>query len=82
MSVKSKWLSLFLVLHWLGLVAVLAGGYALLATNVTAELSGMMATSIALGLGLLMMSPYPVVKMILWMKAQPGVEQEQTITDK
>lgn len=72
MSVKSKWLTLFLILHWVGVVAVLTGGYLLLATEVTAQMPGMFGVSIAIGLGLLIMSPYPVIKVIQWMGRQPG----------
>lgn len=76
MSVKSKWLTLFLILHWLGVASVLSGGYLLWATEVTAELPGMLGVSIAIGLGLLIMSPYPIVKVIQWMGRQPGYDPQ------
>ena len=57
----------FLIMHWLGLLLVGLGGYWLFFTPQTDDVSRMVWIASALGLGGLMLSPYPVVKAIQWM---------------
>ncbi|MDP2559678.1 hypothetical protein [Psychrobium sp. 1_MG-2023] len=60
----------FLYLHLAGLCLIGVGLYMLLMTDASAQVSGMVALSSALGLGGVMISPYPVIKAIEWMKRQ------------
>jgi len=61
---------LFLYLHIVGLLLLAGGVYLLIFPSGETSVSTMTAISAAIGMGLLMISPYPVVKVIQWMKAQ------------
>ena len=63
-------IKIFLYLHILGLGLIAAGLYLLLLTDASAQISGMVALSSALGLGGVLVSPYPVIKMIQWAQRQ------------
>lgn len=58
------------ILHWLGLTMVLGGVWLHLGTDLTEQVSGMLWTSVLLGLGLVFMSPFPVVLAIEWARGQ------------
>ena len=61
---------LFLYLHLLGLCLVAVGAYLFLGSeNSVLDVNGILAVAVCLGLGLLLVSPYPVVKAIGWMKS-------------
>lgn len=58
------------ILHWIGLAMVLGGIWLYLGTELTAQVSGMLWASVLLGLGLVLMSPFPVVLVIEWARGQ------------
>ncbi|QYJ74539.1 hypothetical protein K0H63_15275 [Shewanella zhangzhouensis] len=58
------------ILHWLGLTMVLGGVWLYLGTELTAQVTGMLWASVLLGLGLVLMSPFPVVLVIEWARGQ------------
>ncbi|WP_372873166.1 hypothetical protein [Shewanella sp.] len=57
-------------LHWIGVVMLVAGIGLYLGTEVGGQLTGMLVIAVLIGLGLVFMSPYPVVLAIEWGKAQ------------
>ncbi|OIQ47084.1 MAG: hypothetical protein BM565_08460 [Gammaproteobacteria bacterium MedPE] len=63
-------LKVFFYLHLAGLALIGVGLYLLLLTEQTQQVSGMVAVSSALGLGGVLISPYPVVKFITWSRQQ------------
>lgn len=63
-------LKVFFYLHLAGLALIGVGLYLLLFTDLTQQVSGMVAVSSALGLGGVLISPYPVVKFITWSQQQ------------
>ncbi len=64
-------LRLFLYLHLSGLMLIAIGLYLLLADpNSPSDINGMMLIALPLGLGGLMVSPYPIIKAIQWMQKQ------------
>lgn len=63
-------LKVFFYLHLAGLALIGVGLYLLLLTEQTQQISGMVAVSSALGLGGVLISPYPVVKFITWSRQQ------------
>lgn len=63
-------LRLFFYLHLVGLTLIGIGLYFLLFTEVTQTVNGMIAASSALGIGGVMISPYPVIKFIQWSQHQ------------
>ncbi len=61
-------LRVFLILHWVGIGLVALGLYLWLFSAAKAgDVSQMVWTATAFGLGGLLMSPYPVVKAFQWM---------------
>lgn len=58
-------LRLFSVLHWLGLAMLAYGVYALWSTDAP-DTGAMTLYASLIGLGLLMMGPYPVILFIRW----------------
>ena len=58
------------LLHWIGLLMLLSGIGAYLFTDMTLEISGMVLVSSLIGLGAVMMSPFPIVMFIQWARAQ------------
>lgn len=68
-SFKST-MNLLKFLHWLGVLMLVCGlGFCML-TQWSLEISGMLLISSLIGLGLVLMSPYPVVLFIQWAKRQ------------
>ena len=61
---------IFFYLHLLGLSLISVGIYLLQFTIYTTDIKGMVITSCALGLGAVMISPYPVIKFIEWSDRQ------------
>ena len=60
-------LKIFFYLHLVGLALIGIGLYLLLFGGGGQEVNGMLLIATTLGLGGLMISPYPVVKAIRWM---------------
>ncbi|MCL1041730.1 MULTISPECIES: hypothetical protein [Shewanella] len=58
------------IAHWLGLIMVLAGLGIYGLTQWTEQIQGILLVSSLIGLGLVMMSPFPIVMFIQWAKAQ------------
>jgi len=59
-------LKLFFYLHLIGLSLIGLGLYWLLLSDMPSTVNGMVMLSSALGLGGVMVSPYPVIKFIAW----------------
>lgn len=68
-SFKST-LNLLKFLHWLGVLMLVCGLGFYMLTQWSLEISGMLLISSLIGLGLVLMSPYPVVLFIQWAKSQ------------
>lgn len=62
-------LKIFFYLHIVGLILIGVGLYLLLYGGAGQEINGMFLIAATLGLGGLMISPYPVVKAIHWMRS-------------
>ncbi|WP_076416195.1 hypothetical protein [Shewanella sp. UCD-KL12] len=58
------------LLHWLGFFMLLAGVVGYLFTDITLEITGMVAVSSLIGLGLVFISPFPIVLFVQWARAQ------------
>ncbi|MFV7785742.1 hypothetical protein ACNPKB_16910 [Shewanella marisflavi] len=58
------------IAHWLGVIMVLAGLGIYGLTQWTEQIQGILLVSSLIGLGLVMMSPFPIVMFIQWAKAQ------------
>lgn len=58
------------ILHWVGLAMVIGGSWLYLGTELTQQVSGMLVAASLIGLGLVLMSPFPVLLMIEWARAQ------------
>ena len=60
---------LFFYLHLLGLCLIAAGAYLLSGSGDSARgVNDILGISVCIGLGLFLVSPYPVVKAVSWMK--------------
>ncbi|QSX29257.1 hypothetical protein [Shewanella cyperi] len=59
------------ILHWLGLGMLLVAVGLYFFTPSQQGLAGIMLISVLAGLGLVLMSPYPVVLFIEWARSQP-----------
>ncbi|MDR6963865.1 hypothetical protein [Shewanella putrefaciens] len=68
-TVKST-LNLLKFLHWLGVLMLVCGVGGYMLTQWSLDISGMLFISSLIGLGLVLMSPYPVVLFIQWAKQQ------------
>ncbi|MCU8068585.1 MULTISPECIES: hypothetical protein [unclassified Shewanella] len=68
-SFKST-LNLLKFLHRLGVLMLVCGLGFYMLTQWSLEISGMLLISSLIGLGLVLMSPYPVVLFIQWAKRQ------------
>jgi len=64
------------VMHWLGLFMFSTGFLAYLFTDITLVISGMLMVSSLIGLGLVMMSPLPIVIFIQWAREQDNKSDE------
>lgn len=62
--------------HWLGLAMVMLGLGIYGLTSWTEQVQGILLVSSLLGLGLVMMSPFPIVLFIQWAKAQDQTQAE------
>lgn len=58
------------VMHWLGLLMFFSGIALYLFTEMSQVVSGMVTVSTLIGLGAVMMSPFPIVILIQWVRAQ------------
>ena len=58
------------VMHWMGLVLLITGVATYLFTDMSQVVSGMVTVSTLIGLGAVMMSPFPVVFFIQWARRQ------------
>ena len=67
---KNNTMLLLKILHWLGLLMLVTdiGLYAV--TDIALDVSGMLLTATCIGLGAVMMSPFPVVLFIQWARSQ------------
>jgi hypothetical protein len=65
-----KLLSLFKALHFIGLFLFLLGLWGYFLTQMSLELSGMLLLSSLIGVGLMLMSPYPIVLFLQWAQQQ------------
>jgi hypothetical protein len=63
-------MNLLKFLHWLGVLMLVCGLGIYLLTQWSLDISGMLLISTLIGLGLVLMSPYPVVLFIQWAKRQ------------
>ncbi|WP_434940074.1 hypothetical protein ACRWQN_05680 [Shewanella sp. HL-SH8] len=81
-----KWLK---GLHYLGSLLLFAGSYLLIFTESSQRAQGMLMVASLIGLGLTMMTPYPVALVIEWAKKQdtalakpPSVESDKAEAPK
>ncbi|WP_095497977.1 hypothetical protein [Paraferrimonas haliotis] len=68
-----NWQNWMRIAHWghsLGILLVIAAAWGYFATDVSNELTGMVAIASAFAIGLLMMAPYPVMLFISWARKQ------------
>ncbi|WP_243891463.1 hypothetical protein [Shewanella algae] len=59
-------IGLLKLLHWIGVLMLLGGIGLYMLTDMALEVSGMLIIASLIGLGLVFMSPYPVVIFIQW----------------
>ncbi len=57
-------------LHWVGVLMLICGLSVYMFTQLSLDISGILLISCLIGLGLVLMSPYPVVLFIQWAKHQ------------
>lgn len=67
---KKSVISYLKLAHWLGLTAVLLGTGTHYFTNFGSEVSGMTVIASLIGIGLVMMSPFPIALFIQWAQKQ------------
>jgi uncharacterized membrane protein len=65
-----KLLTLFKALHFIGLAMFFLGLWGYFFTQMSLELSGMLVLSSLIGVGLMLMSPYPIVLFLQWAQQQ------------
>lgn len=58
------------ILHWIGVLLLICGIGVYLFTTMSLEVSGMLLIASLIGVGLVLMSPYPVALFIQWAKKQ------------
>ncbi|MDD8061312.1 MULTISPECIES: hypothetical protein [Shewanella] len=63
-------IKLLKVLHFIGILMLLAGGYLYLQTDFTQQVSGMLMVASLIGIGTLIMSPLPVALVFEWARKQ------------
>ncbi|MEL4418721.1 hypothetical protein [Shewanella algae] len=63
-------IGLLKLLHWIGVLMLFGGIGLYMLTDMALEVSGMLIIASLIGLGVVFMSPYPVVIFIQWAKAQ------------
>ncbi|QDZ92234.1 hypothetical protein D0436_18225 [Shewanella decolorationis] len=74
-TIKST-MNLLKFLHWLGVLMLVCGLGSYMLTQWSLEISGMLLISSLIGLGLVLMSPYPVVLFIQWAKRQDELPKD------
>ncbi|MCL1141263.1 hypothetical protein [Shewanella gaetbuli] len=65
-----KWLK---VLHLGGLILLIIGCYVLFSSQLSQQASGMLIIASLIGLGLIMMAPFPVALVIEWAQKQDQI---------
>lgn len=65
------------VAHWLGVLMLATGIMLYSFTTLTQEVSGILLISCLIGLGLVLMSPFPMVLFIQWARAQENSNSSQ-----
>ncbi|PWF63709.1 hypothetical protein CBX96_09575 [Shewanella sp. BC20] len=70
-------MNLLKFLHWLGVLMLVCGLGIYMLTQWSLEISGMLLISSLIGLGLVLMSPYPVVLFIQWAKRQDELTKNE-----
>lgn len=63
-------MNLLKFLHWLGVLMLVCGLGIYLLTQWSLDISGMLLIATLIGLGLVLMSPFPVVLFVQWAKRQ------------
>ncbi|QYK00822.1 hypothetical protein [Shewanella psychrotolerans] len=58
------------ITHWVGVFMLLVGVAIYFFTSLTQEINGMLLVATLIGLGLVMMSPFPIVMFIQWARSQ------------
>ncbi|GIU03219.1 hypothetical protein C9I43_12155 [Shewanella morhuae] len=71
-SIKNT-MNLLKFLHWLGVLMLVCGLGLYMLTQWSLDISGMLVIACLIGLGLVLMSPYPVVLFIQWAKRQDDI---------
>ncbi|GIU16655.1 hypothetical protein [Shewanella glacialipiscicola] len=71
-SIKNT-MNLLKFLHWLGVLMLVCGLGLYMLTQWSLDISGMLVIASLIGLGLVLMSPYPVVLFIQWAKRQDDI---------
>ena len=71
-SIKNT-MNLLKFLHWLGVLMLVCGLGLYMFTQWSLDISGMLVIASLIGLGLVLMSPYPVVLFIQWAKRQDDI---------
>lgn len=62
------------VMHWLGLLMLLSGAITYNFTDIGQAVSGMVTVSTLIGLGAVIISPFPVVLFIQWAKKEESTK--------
>lgn len=71
-SIKNT-MNLLKFLHWLGVLMLVCGLGLYMLTQWSLDISGMLVIASLIGLGLVLMSPYPVVLFIQWATRQDDI---------
>ena len=67
---KNNTMLLLKILHWLGLLMLVTGIGLYTVTDIALDVSGMLLVATSIGLGAVMMSPFPVLLFIQWARNQ------------
>ncbi|WP_192021500.1 hypothetical protein [Shewanella sp. WPAGA9] len=73
---------IFKVMHLVGLFMVGCGAYFYLLTDMANEINGMLLVASLIGIGLLIMAPYPVALVFDWAQKQPQAQVKQESDNK
>ena len=68
---KHPIINVFKILHILGLILFIAGLVSLLMTNIEQNVTGMVVISSLIGLGLVLISPFPIALVFQWASNKP-----------
>jgi len=58
------------IAHWVGVLMLMIGLAIYAFTSLTQEINGMLIVATLIGLGLVMMSPFPIVMFFQWARSQ------------